>query len=185
MEFYAKRLRMSGTRAIKRSLSLFSFVPPRCSSQSCLLPFRRTAKTQIFYTAFAKQYKSIWFCLVVFTRFSASFVAAMHPQHHITPQAALCRVCVCRRLLIGRLPPCPRHQGCLTSVWPKSRKARKKRAVLNFFPVVSRSQSCSPLRRLRSVPVLRWRVNCRNTAGRSSENKFRRLHLFSCGASGR
>jgi hypothetical protein len=37
-------------------------------------------------------------------------------------------------------------------------------AALYFFPAVSRSQYFSSLRKLRSVPVLRWLFDCRNTA---------------------
>jgi hypothetical protein len=37
-------------------------------------------------------------------------------------------------------------------------------AALNSFPAVSRSQYFSSLRKLRSVPVLRWLSDCRNTA---------------------
>jgi hypothetical protein len=38
------------------------------------------------------------------------------------------------------------------------------KAVFYIFPAVSRSQYFSTLRKLRSVPVLRWLFDCRNPA---------------------
>ena len=94
----------------------------------------------------------------------------LHPQHHITPQAPLCRVCVCRPLLIVRLLPQPAITVGSAPLCPKSRNALK-RAGVNFFRAVSRSQYYSPLRKLRSVPILRWLFDCRNTATALLTNK--------------
>jgi len=103
------------------------------------------------------------FFVVVFTRLSASFVAAHASTTPQLPQAtvavfvsaAACQFGGCRLARAIRVAPLrfALNQGEATA-WPG----------LNFFPAVSRSQYCSPLRRLRCVPVLRWRVNCRNTA---------------------
>ena len=80
------------------------------------------------------------FFVVRFTRLIASFVAALHPQHHITPQATSWRVCVCRRLLMGRLPPCPAVRVGSALLCPKSRKARKSGQPLTFsLPFHARS----------------------------------------------
>jgi len=54
-------------------------------------------------------------------------------------------------------------------------------AVLYFFPAVLRSQYCSPLRKLRSVPVLRWLVEAATPPLRSSNNnnfRYRYNHYF-------
>ncbi len=110
------------------------------------------------------------FFVVVFTRLSASFVAALHPQHHNFRKLQL--PCLCLPPLVNLAVaalPAPSvsaplrfalNQGKATA-WP----------AVNIFPAVSRSQSFSPLRKLRSVPSLRWRVNCRNTATSLLANK--------------
>lgn len=75
-----------------------------------------------------------------FTRLIASLVAALHPQHRITAQATSCRVYVCRRWLIGRLPPRPAVRVGSTALCPKSRKARKSGQQYIFsLPLHARS----------------------------------------------
>ena len=50
------------------------------------------------------------------------------------------------------------------SLCPKYKEHRQKAVAFYFLPAVSRSQYCTPLRKLRFVPVLRWLFDCRNPA---------------------
>ena len=110
------------------------------------------------------------FFVVVFTRLSASFVAALHPQHHNFRKLQL--PCLCLPPLVNlAVAALPAPSGSAPLRFALNQGKAPAWPAVNFFPAVLRSQSFSPLRKLRSVPSLRWRVNCRNTATSLLTNK--------------